>query len=117
LQQPVQRGEVYLAELKPVRGSEQDGCRPVLIVSRDAINRYSSIVIAVPFTDKKNKSKTYPSHVSFARDQGGLTMDSIALCEQVRAISLDRLVKKLGQIDRASMANIEAALKISLDLS
>jgi mRNA interferase MazF len=114
LQQPVQRGEVYLAELKPVRGSEQDGCRPVLIVSRDAINRYSSIVIAVPFTDKK---KTYPSHVSFARDQGGLTMDSIALCEQVRAISLDRLVKKLGQIDRASMANIEAALKISLDLS
>ncbi len=43
-------------------------------------------------------------------------MDSIAICEQIRAISKGRLAKPLGKLNRSQMANIEAALKITLDL-
>ena len=117
MQLPVQRGEVHFANLRPTQGAEQDGVRPVVIVSRDAINRSSPVVIIVPFTDAANKTKVYPSHVRFKAGTAGLTMDSIAICEQIRAISKTRLTQRLGSLSRADMAAIEAAIKITLDLS
>lgn len=114
---PVQRGDIYRADLHPTEGSEQDGVRPVLVVSRDAINRNSPVVVIVPFTDASNKTKIYPSHVRIKCGTGGLKMDSIAVCEQVRAISKTRLKSSVGTLDRADMASVEAALKITLDLS
>jgi mRNA interferase MazF len=113
---PVQRGDVYRANLNPKEGSEQDGVRPVLVVSRNSINTNSSVVVIVPFTDAANKKRDYPSHVRFKAGTAGLTMDSIALCEQVRAISKTRLLVTLGSLSRAEMTSIEAALKITLDL-
>ncbi len=113
---PVQRGDVYRADLNPTQGSEQDGVRPVLIVSRDAINKSSPVVVIVPFTDAANKTKTYPSHVRFKAGTAGLTMDSVAICEQVRAINKTRLRASLGSLSRIEMTSIEAALKIALDL-
>jgi mRNA interferase MazF len=108
------RGEVYQADLNPVAGSEQGGKRPVLIVSRDAINVNAPIVIAVPLTSRENKRRLYPTHVELGA--GGLAKDSVALCEQVRAISKDRLTKKIGQVSPQRMTAVDAALKISLDL-
>ena len=113
---PIERGDVFRANLHPAEGSEQDGIRPVLVVSRDAINRSSPVVVIVPFTDAANKTKTYPSHVLFKAGTAGLTMDSVAICEQVRAISKSRLKSALGKLNRAELASIEAALKIALDL-
>lgn len=117
LSEPVQRGEIYQADLKPAQGSEQDGIRPVLIVSRDAINKFSPVVIIVPVTDASNKSRLYPTHVPFNAGTGGLPMDSVALCEQIRTISKARLKKQYGKVGRPEMASIEAAIKIALDLS
>lgn len=117
MQVNIQRGEIYSANLSPSQGSEQDGKRPVIIVSRNAINQFSSVVIVVPCTDAANKKRTYPSHVRFQAGDGGLTMNSVAMCEQVRAISKDRLGNKLGMLSRANMALVDAALGISLDLS
>lgn len=114
---PVQRGDVYLADLSPVQGSEQDGQRPVVVISRDAINNNSPIVVVVPCTDAANKKKFYPSHVRIKAGAGGLTMDSVVLCERVRAISKDRLKKHMGTLSRSEIAGIEASLKITLDLS
>ena len=116
MQLPVQRGEVYRANLHPTEGAEQDGVRPVLIVSRDAINRSSPVVIIVPLTDAANKTKVYPSHVRFKAGTAGLSMDSIAVCEQIRAISKTRLKQRLGNLSRSDMTAIEAAMKITLDL-
>ena len=113
---PVQRGDVFRANLHPTEGAEQDGVRPVLVISRDAINKSSPVVIIVPLTDAANKTRTYPSHVAFKAGTAGLTIDSIAMCEQVRAISKTRLKSKLGNINRAEMASVEAALRITLDL-
>lgn len=117
MSQPVQRGEIYLADLKPTIGSEQDGVRPVLIVSRDAINKYSPVVIIVPLTDASNKTRVYPTHVKFNAGIGGLLLDSIAVCEQIRTISKTRLTKRYGKVGRTEMASIEAAIKIAIDLA
>lgn len=113
---PVQRGDVFVANLNPPQGSEQAGTRPVVIVSRDAINKNSPVVVVVPFTDAENKTRIYPSQVPVQAGCGGLTIDSIAVCEQIRAISKNRLTTALGKLGRAEIAKIDAALKITLDL-
>jgi mRNA interferase MazF len=80
------------------------------------INQHSPVVVIVPFTDAANKTKIYPSHVRFPAGTGGLSLDSIAVCEQLRAISKTRLIKPLGKLDRSQIASVEAAIKITLDL-
>mgnify|MGYP005810057467 CR=1 FL=1 len=115
MQQPL-RGDVFIANLEPVEGSEQGGTRPVVVVSRDALNRFSPVVVICSITEASNKKKVYPSHVRVPSGTGGLTMDSIVVCEQVRAINKTRLRRVLGKFDRIVMTSIEAALKITLDL-
>lgn len=110
------RGDVYLASLNPTEGSEQAGTRPVVIVSRDALNRYSPVVVVVPITGLEKKPNLYPSQVILKVGEGGLSKDSVALGEQVRAISKKRLRHQLGHLPPDKMAEIGAALKIALDL-
>jgi mRNA interferase MazF len=112
----VLRGDVFSANLQPVQGSEQGGTRPVVIVSRDALNKFSPVVVICSITDADNKKKVYPSHVKVPAGTAGLKLDSIVLCEQVRAISKTRLGDAIGKFDKAVMTRIEAALKITLDL-
>ena len=114
---PVERGDVLMASLDPVEGSEQGGTRPVVVVSRDALNKFSPVVVIAPITDAANKKKIYPSHVKVSAGVGGLTLDSIVICEQVRAINKTRLRRALGKFDRPTLTSIEAALKITLDLT
>ena len=110
------RGDVYMARLDPTEGSEQSGGRPVIVVSRDAINQNSPVVIVVPVTDFNNKKRIYPSQVVLKAGNGGLTKDSIALAEQVRAIRTSRFMRQMGHLTPASITQIGAALKIALDL-
>jgi mRNA interferase MazF len=110
------RGEVYQASLDPISGSEQGGTRPVLIVSRNAINANAPIVIAVPLTSRANKKHLYPTHVELSAGEASLPRDSVALCEQVRAISKNRLTKRIGQINAEKMSLVDSALRIALDL-
>lgn len=112
----MQRGDVYQADLNPVKGSEQRGTRPVIIVSRDAINDNSPVVIVVPLTGAENKSKRYPTHTLLKAGTGGLTKDSIAIAEQVRAITKTRLRAIMGRLKFEQMNQISAALKIAMDL-
>lgn len=110
------RGDLFMAYLDPHEGSEQGGTRPVVVVSRDALNHASPVVVIVPITDAANKKKVYPSHVKVAAGKGGLTLESIVVCEQVRAINKARLRRPLGKFDKSIMTSIEAAIKITLDL-
>lgn len=109
-------GEIYLAMLD-VQGSEQAGTRPAVIVSRNAINEHSSVVIVVPVTGREHKKTIYPSQVTLKAGEGGLTKDSVVLCEQVRAISKLRLRRRMGQLNAPRMKAIAEALKIALDFS
>lgn len=110
------RGDVYQASLDPVVGSEQGRSRPVIIVSRDAINKNSPVVIVVPLTGLENCPRIYPSQVVIKAGFGGLIKDSVALCEQVRALSAKRLAKQIGRLPAELMKQISMALKIAQDL-
>jgi mRNA interferase MazF len=112
----MKRGDVYQTDLNPTVGSEQAGVRPAIIVSRDAINASSPVVVIVPLTSRSNKKVIYPSQVEMRMNEAGLTSDSVVLCEQVRAISRTKLKKHLGHVTSQRMAEINAALKIALDL-
>jgi mRNA interferase MazF len=74
----VKRGEVWLADLSPSKGTEQSGVRPVLIVQTDRANVHSPHTIIVPFTTRI-RQKLLPSHVLVPAGEGGLTQDSVVL--------------------------------------
>ena len=112
----MKRGDVYLARLDPTEGSEQAGSRPVILISRDAINRASPVVVVIPCTTHRAKRRIYPSQVLLRSPDGGLTADSIALGEQVRAVAKSRLAQRLGSLFPGSIDQIDRALLIALDL-
>jgi len=112
----MKRGDVYDARLSPTKGSEQAGIRPVIIVSRDAINRYSPVIVVVPLTKADNIRRDYPSNVRLSKSAGGLAVDSVALGGQVRAIAKSCLLCHQGHISAESMRQVNKALRITLDL-
>ncbi len=112
-----QRGDIYLARLNPAEGSEQAGARPVVVGSRDAINRYSPVIVVCPLTNASHITKLYPSDVRVVAPEGGLAKDSVILTGQVRAIAKSRLLKHLGELDPETMKQVEDAMKITLNLS
>jgi mRNA interferase MazF len=112
----MKRGEVYDARLEPVEGSEQGGTRPVIIVSRDAINAYSPVVLAIPCTTYQTGKRVYPTQVLIQAPDGGLTNDSITMADQVRVLSKTRLLRLRGMLSDETMVQLNQALLIALDL-
>ncbi len=111
----VMRGEVWTADLSPTRGTEQSGTRPVLVVQTDRANPYSPHTIVVPFTTRI-RQRLLPSHVQVLAGEGGLTQDSVALCEQIRVTDLGRLLRKLGDLTPMRMVEVNDALRAILSL-
>lgn len=112
----MKRGEVYLARLEPVEGSEQGGTRPIIVVSRDAINLYSPVVLAVPCTTYKQGKRVFPTQVLIKKFDGGLSQDSIAMADQIRVLAKPRLIKLLGTLSETKVIKLNRALAIALDL-
>jgi mRNA interferase MazF len=112
----VRRGEIYEARLGPgTEGSEQAGIRPVIIVSRDVINTSSSAIVAVPCTTYRGRH-IYATQTLLHAHDGGLTADSVALGEQVRALAKTRLLYRRGVLSPQALARVERALLVALDL-
>ena len=106
------RGDMFLAEMKQTRGSEQAGCRPVVVVQNDKGNNHSPTTIVVPLTSKTKRP--LPTHVSISsRD---LKYRSTALCEQVTTISTARLISYIGSLGFKDMKRIDEALRTSLEI-
>lgn len=112
----MKRGEIYMAQLDPVVGSEQGGTRPVLIMQNDLGNRYAPTVIAVPLTSSQSKPPL-PTHVQLEAGNGGLKQRSTVLCEQVRTLEKTRLMRRIGQLGKPQVEKVEAALLRSLDMA
>ena len=91
------RGEIYWADLNPVRGSEQAGFRPVVILSHEIFNRRSGTVIAVAITSQPQRSG-FP--LTLALPDGQLPRPSWIKISQIRTISVERLGKRLGAVDK-----------------
>jgi mRNA interferase MazF len=119
----ISRGQVYLVNLNPVRGREQQGMRPVLVVSVDAINRQPLVVTVVAGTEATNVPRDYPTNVRVPARESGLPKDTVFLCFQLRALDPTRfqdprtgLVRLVGQLPAARMAEVDTALRAVLSL-
>jgi mRNA interferase MazF len=90
------QGEIWDAQLEPVAGHEQDGRRPVMIVSVDEISSGpGEMCIIVPLT---RTDRGTPLHVRIDPPEGGLSAASFALPENVRSISRTRLARRRGSV-------------------
>jgi mRNA interferase MazF len=101
---PVRRGEVYLIDLDPTRGSEIQKTRPCVVVSPDELNAHLRTVIVAPLT---TGGKAYPFRVAcrFANKSGHIATD------QLRTVDRERLVRRLGQLSAPTLGQLLGVLK------
>ena len=106
------RGEIWLANLDPTLGHEQSGFRPVLILSDNAFNQgLAGLTIVVPITSKERFVR---SHVEILPPEGGLSLRSFIKCEDIRSISTERFIKRLGVVTAKTLHETELRLRYLL---
>lgn len=107
----MKQSEIWLIDLDPTKGSEIQKIRPAIIVNDDALGRLPLKVI-VPITDWKDRYIIAPWMIQLMPNaQNGLNKESAADCFQVRSLSQERLIKKIGSIDKNTLDEIKEALK------
>ena len=111
----IQRGDVVLCDLNPVIGTEQAGIRPAVILQTNRANQVSPHTIIAPFSTRI-RTPLLSSHVAFPAGSGGLSQDSVLLCEQIRVVDKRRIVSTLGHLDDLYLNQIKFALMAILDL-
>jgi mRNA interferase MazF len=100
---------------QPHHGSEQAGNRPVLIFQNDLINKFTTTVLAIPFTTNLRRA-SLPSCLLVPKGEGGLTGDSVALCHQLRVLDNTRLQRKLGEVSQETITAIEAKVLFTMGM-
>ena len=108
------RGEIWLVDFNPARGSEQAGQRPAIIVQNDVGNRVAATTIIAALSTHLRLNPT--STLVKATKKTGLSRDSMAKTSQLLTISQDRLLQRLGQIDLKTVQALNEALRTSLAL-
>ncbi len=111
----VRRGDVYIVDLDPTRGSEIRKARPAVVIQNDVDNRYSPITVIAPITSKFD-TKLYPTEVLVKPPEGGLRSESVVLLNQLRAVDKSRLGRRLGSLKPGTMALVNDGLSIVLAL-
>ena len=111
----IKRGRIYLAALDPVVGKEISKNRPVVVVSNDKNNDYSSTVTILPVTSK-NIKKIYPFEVFLNKGTGNLPKNSKVKADQIRTLDKSRIVKFIGTLEKNDMDRIDKAIIIHLGL-
>jgi len=111
----IKRGEVLEVHPDPSVGEEIQKKRPCIIVSSETFNQNSNLAVVIPLTDADNKKEDI-MHIMVLRKEGGLSKNSIALCDQVKAVDQIRLDTKLGNINATTMSKIDKGLRAVLGL-
>ena len=101
------RGEIRWADLNPVKGREQGGARPVVIISHDVFNERSGTVIAMAITSKPQKAG-YP--LTLPLEDVGLPKPSWVKISQVRTLSVERIGGLLGRVPSKVLVRIVEGL-------
>jgi mRNA interferase MazF len=110
------RGEIYLTALDPTVGREVKKTRPALIIQNNVYNRLSGMTIVAPITSTV-RFPLNPVHVLLGADRStGLSVISVALLDQIRAVDQRRLIKRLGAIGEEALEQVEEAIRVSLGL-
>jgi mRNA interferase MazF len=109
------RGEIYLVSFDPTVGSEIQKTRTALILQNDIANEFSPITIVAAITSQFDDT-LYPIEVLIQPPEGGLSVKSVVLLNQIRAIDKQRLIRLLGKLTDETMAQVNQAIQISLGL-
>jgi mRNA interferase MazF len=105
----MKQGEIWYVDLNPVRGSEQKGYRPVVIISGNLLNTYLQVVIVCPLT---TKIKGYKGNIILEPDDTNrLAEKSEIMIFHIRSISKARLIRKIGDITEENLAEIKHGLE------
>lgn len=114
----MKRGEVWWAELAPRSGSEQQGRRPVVVISHNAFNQVAGwrSVIVVPLSTSPAQARRGPTAIPLAAGTAGLPRESVALCHQVTTLDRAKLTARCGALAPDELAAVEAGLRAALDL-
>lgn len=109
---------IFWADLNPVKGSEQSGIRPVLVISEEVVNQAIPIVTVLCITSLKPGRKIYPIEILLNPEDSSLSQPSIIMAHQIRSISKDRLAEKCGYINKYGLREkIKNVVKLYLDLA
>ncbi|MCF8416029.1 MAG: type II toxin-antitoxin system PemK/MazF family toxin [Crocinitomicaceae bacterium] len=104
----MKQGEIWLTDLNPVKGSEQSGTRPVVILSGNLLNTHLPLVICCPLT---SKIKNYKGNIVLKPNSDNkLTQDSEVLLFHIRSLSKDRLIRKIGWITKSDLELLKKSL-------
>lgn len=113
----IHRGDIYFLDLDPVKGREQAGLRPVLVMSIDAINQLPLVVTVVVGTKGANISHDYPTNIRIPSRESGLPMETVFLCFQIRSLDPKRFPKKpAGNLTDNEMKKVERTVRHCLGL-
>jgi len=96
----VSRYVIYLADLNPTRGAEIAKTRPVVVISRDEMNKHLDTIVVCPLTTKLHSRWRSRIPVTSARRKAEIAVD------QIRTISKDRLVKRLDDLSAVDAARV-----------
>ena len=112
----MKQGEIWLVSLDPTVGSEIQKTRPAIVVNDNTLGRLPPKII-VPLTDWKDRYRIAPWMVKIEPDNNNkLTKPPSADCFQIRSVSEQRCIKKIGEVDGNDMSNVRKALAIVLNI-
>ena len=109
----IKRGDVFLVNLEPTKGSEQGKVRPCLVIQNDVGNKNSPVTIIATIT---SKAEEYPFIVKLNKGEANLPKESYIQLNQIRTISAERIISRIGSLKKESLDKVDEALKTSLGL-
>ena len=113
----IERGDVFFVDLDPVRGREQAGRRPVVVLSINEINQRPLVVAVVVGTKGENVHRDYPTNVRVSAEESGLPLETVFMGFQVRSLDPQRFPKaRAGHLADAAMQRVEVAVRRCLGL-
>jgi mRNA interferase MazF len=108
------KGEIWLIRLDPTEGHEQSKTRPCLIISNNKFNKSAvDLVFIAPLT---SKNKQIPLHVKILKQVSRLPYDSFIMPEQIRSLSTNRCIKKIGDTNETILSELQNKIKVILDI-
>ena len=116
----MRRGEIWIADLEPARGSEANKVRPVVIVTNDNANERAAllrrgVLTVVPLTS--SVAKVWDFQVLLPASETGLDQDSKAQAEQLRSADVSRLRHRVGSLTPSLLWELDEAIALHLGLS
>lgn len=111
----INKGDLYIANLNPIIGSEQGGVRPVVVLQNNKGNYFSPTIVIALLTKLENNKTEIPTHVILKKDKS-IKEDSLILIEQIRSIDKSRLNMNIGKINKKKIKEVNNAIRKELDI-